>query len=208
MTSNLQSLIDIFKSEILHDKHKKLQEKYWIIVELQTKLKNIFMHYHEYELFRFVLQDYYNGLQKKLNPSRFKKFKKSSSSSFTRNKHVIYNNNTPMTKTKTNRYRFGEPLTDPKLLEKSINATFLFSLPQENVFVSENYTEITERKLNCDFDYFLFNNELYDMDIIPYVGTVNMDALYNYYMYMKHGQVHGRNNTDAVYSEDPGTELP
>ena len=45
MTS-LEELIDIFNKEIIHDQTKTLQERYWVIVELQTKLKDIFMYYN------------------------------------------------------------------------------------------------------------------------------------------------------------------
>ena len=79
--NTLQELKDIFYKEIVNDQTRTLEEKYWIIVELQTKLTDIFMYYHEYELFRIVLQDYYNGLQKIRNPSHFKQFKRSSSTS-------------------------------------------------------------------------------------------------------------------------------
>ena len=204
--SDLNSLSDIFKKEILYDQTKTLKEQYWIVVELQTELKKIFMYYYEYELFRLVLQDYYDGLQKVLNPSRVKKFKKKSSSSLSRNKHIVYNTvnyNTVNTNTKTKRYRFGEPLTDPTLLETSTNATFFFSLPQEEEFVSANYTRTIKRKLNCDFDYFLLNNELYDIEIIPHVGSVVMEGIFHYYLYMQHQKIHRRDNPNVSYKAVP-----
>ena len=61
--NTLQELEDIYNNEIRKDQTKTLQERYWIIVELQTKLKENFQYYDEYELFRIVLQNYYNGLQ-------------------------------------------------------------------------------------------------------------------------------------------------
>ena len=73
MTS-LEELIDIFNNEIIHDQTKTLQERYWVIVELQTKLKDIFMYYYEYELLRLVLKDYNDILSEQLNFQRIKIF--------------------------------------------------------------------------------------------------------------------------------------
>ena len=159
-SSTLNELKHIFYKEVAGNQSKTLQEKYWMVVELQTKLKEIFRYYYEYELFRLVLQDYYNGLQKLLNSntsSRFKQFKKSSSSSSSSSnkKSIIYN--TPSysyQKPKSSRrdHKFGEPLTDPLLLQKS-NDALLHTLPQEHVYPSKNLNN-AQRIIKCDYDFF------------------------------------------------------
>jgi len=124
--NTLQELEDIYNNEIRKDQTKTLQERYWIIVELQTKLKENFQYYDEYELFRIVLQNYYNGLQKlmKSKSSRFKQFKTSSSSSSTNKESIVYNtpssNRKPISSSYRNRsLRFGEPSVGPSLLKQS-----------------------------------------------------------------------------------------
>ena len=62
--TTLHSLIETFDKEIIRNPTKPLKEKYWIVVELQTSLKKIFVYSYEYELFKTALQDYYNGLKK------------------------------------------------------------------------------------------------------------------------------------------------
>ena len=158
--TTLEELKHIFKNEVVGNQTKTLQEKYWMIVELQTKLKEIFMYYYEYELFRLVLQDYYNGLQKLMNSkksSRFKQFKRSSSSSSRNKKSIVYNTpsyTSSYQKPKSSRrdHKFGEPLTDPLLLQKS-NDALLHTLPQEHVYTSKNLNN-AQRIIKCDYDFF------------------------------------------------------
>ena len=80
--TTLHSLIETFDKEIIRNPTKPLKEKYWIVVELQTSLKKIFVYSYEYELFKTALQDYYNGLKKLTDSTttRVQKFNARSSS--------------------------------------------------------------------------------------------------------------------------------
>ena len=194
--TTLHSLIETFDKEIIRNPTKPLKEKYWIVVELQTSLKKIFEYSYEYELFKTALQDYYNGL-KKLSDStttRVRKFSARRSSSLSREKrtkgNIVYNN--------YNKTRFGEPLTDPLLLGMKTDS--ITDLKQEMFYVSSSNGK--KHTIKCDFDFFLVNNTLYDIEQIPYVGSTSLESIFQYYLYSQHQRLHNR------YDSDKSTALP
>ena len=205
--NTLQELEDIYDNEIRKDQTKTLQERYWIIVELQTKLKEIFEYYYEYELFRIVLQNYYNGLQKlmKSKSSRFKQFKTSSSLSSTNKESIVYNTPSsyqkPISASYRNRsLRFGEPSAGPSLLKQINKDTLLHSLDQELYFTS-NANAKREYKVNCDFDFFLLNNVLYDIEEIPFIGSIYMGIIFYNYLYTQHKELNIKNNPCEFFED-------